>query len=459
MGAVTACGPCCGEEPRKSTSDEQYESSSSSSSSDEHERKPFKKSSQKSKKKKKKGKKRDNIERDESFIDVSDEADSDADRKRRKRKKDKKRKKKNKKATPGDINDGMDQLQHADRGGNGAGSEHLLYGMDTRTMELLLDVQDISTSTPRNHGDEPEPSFPSIGISDPNANDHSKLNIINANSEDNEAPPHSDDDLKIQLQKYSSSAMYDSAQNTPANEDATAEMYETLAVEDEQGDKLPDLPNIQNKNNSNENHKKYDLASIANEGFLGSADEEDDEATMSKLNTLRSEEKTVDPKRVEMLHAHLQRSQGHDEMKRVIAQQYNVNAEDEEEEMHTETESELDEEEQAEIERRKTEEMMKKEEAAKLKTDNSAKAKLFRPDTTTPWDEEDVHESMNEMSQHLEWMKRQHSSEKDVNAPESQLYRHKSAAKWAVEDLEQENKAMQQQLVHLLQTQDSNPKI
>jgi len=477
MGAVTACGPCCGEEPRKSTSDEQYESSSSSSSSDEHERKPFKKSSQKSKKKKKKGKKRDNIERDESFIDVSDEADSDADRKRRKRKKDKKRKKKNKKATPGDINDGMDELQHAERGGNGAGSEHLLYGMDTRTMELLLDVQDISTSTPRNHGDEPEPSFPSIGISDPNANDHSKLNIINANSEDNEAPPHSDDDLKIQLQKYSSSAMYDSAQNTPANEDATAEMYETLAVEDEQGDKLPDLPNIQNKNNSNENHKKYDLASIANEGFLGSADEEDDEATMSKLNTLRSEEKTVDPKRVEMLHAHLQRSQGHDEMKRVIAQQYNVNAEDEEEEeeMHTETESELDEEEQAEIERRKTEEMMKKEEAAKLKTDNSAKAKLFRPDTTTPWDEEDVHSTMSAMNQHLEWMRKQHSSERNGDtvdaqisvalktAPktngdkkQSQLFRHKSAYKWDVTDLEQQNKEMQEHLVHLMQTQQNS---
>eukprot|EP00484_Ammonia_sp_Unknown_P024154 CAMPEP_0197045874 /NCGR_PEP_ID=MMETSP1384-20130603/21660_1 /TAXON_ID=29189 /ORGANISM="Ammonia sp." /LENGTH=283 /DNA_ID=CAMNT_0042477551 /DNA_START=24 /DNA_END=875 /DNA_ORIENTATION=+ len=242
----------------------------------------------------------------------------------------------------------------------------------------------------------------------------------------------------------------------------------TSTVEEEHtaDDKLPDPSNTEKAD-----YSEFDLLSIAKEDVPLSGDEGDDEleaplTEFTSLNTLRTEEKAVDPTRVQVLHAQVQESMqlGHQDAAKLIAEQYSMTPEPYDEyhydaALFSEAESEVDAEERAEIQRRKTEELKNQKAMDSLKTGNTGKAKVFRPNTTTPWDEEDVHESMNEMSQHLEWMKRQHSSEKDVNAPESQLYRHKSAAKWAVEDLEQENKAMQQQLVHLLQTQDSNPKI
>eukprot|EP00484_Ammonia_sp_Unknown_P004177 CAMPEP_0197074792 /NCGR_PEP_ID=MMETSP1384-20130603/211287_1 /TAXON_ID=29189 /ORGANISM="Ammonia sp." /LENGTH=323 /DNA_ID=CAMNT_0042513633 /DNA_START=8 /DNA_END=980 /DNA_ORIENTATION=+ len=218
---------------------------------------------------------------------------------------------------------------------------------------------------------------------------------------------------------------------------------ERNTVRDRDEDEEIDLINIDKHHN--------DFAATPNEGAPSDDEETDEEARLSKLSTLRSDEKAVDETRVQALHAHVQKSLGHEDTVKLIAEQYNIKSDteddhDHEEALFSEAESDVDAEERAEIERRKTEQKAMN----TLKTDNTGKAKVFRQHTPTPWDVEDVDNSMNEMNEHLKWMQAHQENGGDVEPPESQLYRHKSADKWDVQDVEQQKKEMQQHLVHLM---------
>ena len=360
-----------------------------------------------------------------------------------------------------------------------------------------------------------------MNISNVNSNNIIKENVVTPSPSSQAG---NDMSLHAQLTNYTSNMMYGGSNTnntrtprTPhSNVDQQSEAnYDALTVEDEDhNDITPALPQTTNNNNDDNkdddknnnnltiNNNKQNELTVKQKKLLGGLDYDFEKDEPS--NPLKTDVENVTTDRIMRT---FETSQGGDDFEEIVKRTYTHN--DMEEETHDDDEddddesdashSTLDSEEKQEIQRRKTEELNAQKKKKEINKQTVSKSKLFRPGTTTPWDNDAMNQTHKAMEEELRAL-RQNSKEQGNNNPaahlqahdmtttdddfttdddgdggqvlaklrfastakkpkipdgdkrQSALFRHKSAYKWDTEEIDKQNQEMQDQLVHLMKT-------